>query len=556
MDLDRATYASVYGPTQGDRVRLGDTNLFVEVEADDTALGSEPLIGFGKTIRAGLLMAGSLPADEAPDIVITNVLVVDPVLGVRKTSLAVKDGRISAIGRAGNPELMDDVDVPIGPATGIVPGEGLIATPGVIDSHVHLSSPNVTSAALAGGVTTVVAMGYGGAWDIGIGPLANLERLLDAWRSVPINLVPLGRASTADQSRLEETLASGVGGFKVHEDTGAYPDVIDAALAVAERGDVQVALHLDGVGETATLAESLAAIDDRTVHLYHVEGCGGGPVNLLEVTGLDCVLPSSTNPTVPYGATAVAEHEQMIRTVHRLHAAFPNDAAVARDRVRGWTMAAESLLHDLGAIAIMSSDSLGMGRVGETLRRTFQLAHVMKAARGSEEAHDNLRVLRYLAKLTINPAIAHGIAHDVGSLEVGKHADIVLWRPAFFGAKPQLVLKRGFAVLAPQGSGSAATRLGEPLVYGPQFGGLGAAPAQLAVVYSSAAGAPRLARAWPGERGEVHGCRTLRKQDLVRNGATPNVRVDAAARRVSIDGRPAELPPARELPLNRAYFLV
>jgi len=555
VPLDRAGYAALYGPSVGDRVRLGDTDLLVCVEADDAAPGDEPLIGFGKTVRSGQLMATRLSPDEAPDVVITNVLLLDPVLGIRKTSIGIRHGRVCAVGRAGNPETMDDIDVPIGPSTGIVPAEGLIATPGVVDSHVHLSSPNLVSAALAGGVTTVVAMGYGGAWDIGIGPADNLGRLLDAWQAVPLNLVPLARASTPDRDRLEEALAIGAGGFKVHEDTGASPEIIDAAISVAERVDVQVAMHLDGTGETATLRESLGAIAGRTAHLYHVEGCGGGPINLIEAVSEPNVLPSSTNPTVPFGATAVDEHVEMIRTVHRLNPVLQNDMAAARDRVRGWTMAAESLLHDLGAIPIMSSDAMGMGRVGETLRRTFQLAHLMKGADGGGDGHDNARVLRYLAKATINPARTHGIAHDTGSLEVGKLADIVLWHPAFFAAKPQLVLKRGFAVFAPQGSGSASTRLAEPLIGCRQFGAMGAAPRHLAVVYAAGVGQEALASAWPGLRGVVSSCRTIDRSDMLHNTTTPSVRVDARRERVSVDGVDVEPAPARHVPLNRAYFL-
>ena len=555
MELDRAGYASIYGPTAGDRVRLGDTDLLLEVESDDTAPGSEPLVGFGKTIRDGLLGTSRLPAEEALDAVVTNVVLLDPVLGIRKTSIGIRDGRIAAVGRAGNPETMDGVSVPISAATGIIPAEGLIATPGVIDSHIHLISPQLVPAALSGGVTTLVAMGYGAAWDVGVGPRGNFDRLLDAWRAVPLNLLPLARASALDEAFLEGSLAWGAGGFKVHEDTGAYPAIVDAAVSVADRHDVQVALHLDGLGESATLEESLAAIGGRTVHLYHLEGCGGGPANLLEAAALDNVLPSSTNPTVPYGATAVDEHEEMIRTVHRLHPRFGNDLTAARERVRGWTMAAESVLQDLGAISIMSSDSLGMGRVGETFRRTWQLAHVMKAALGGGGRNDNERILRYVAKLTINPAIAHGIAHDVGSLEPGKLADIVLWRPAFFGAKPQVVIKAGFGVWGPLGSGSASTRLGEPLVYSGQWGAAGGGPAALATVYASAAGFERVAARWPGLVQQVRGCRSLRKSDMVRNAATPEVKVDPAAKRVYIDGAPVELEPVEELPLNRAYFL-
>jgi urease subunit alpha len=555
VELDRAGYASVYGPTAGDRIRLGDTDLLFEVEADDTAPGSEPLVGFGKTIRDGLLATSKVPADEALDAVITNVVLLDPVLGIRKTSIGIRAGRIAGIGRAGNPETMDSVELPISAATGIIPAEGLIATPGVVDSHIHLVSPNLVPAALSGGVTTLVAMGYGAAWDVGVGPRGNFDRLLDAWQAVPLNLLPLARASALEEDFLEGSLAWGAGGFKVHEDTGAYPAIIDAAVSVAERNDVQVALHLDGLGESATLEESLAAIGGRSVHLYHLEGCGGGPTNLLEAAAHENVLPSSTNPTVPYGATAVDEHEEMIRTVHRLHPRFANDHAAASERVRGWTMAAESVLQDLGAISMMSSDSLGMGRVGETFRRTWQLAHVMKAALGGGEHNDNERLLRYVAKLTINPALALGIAHDVGSLEPGKLADIVLWRPAFFGAKPQVVIKAGFGVWGPLGSGSASTRLGEPLVYSGQWGVFGAAPRELATVYTSDAGFERVSSHWPGRVERVSGCRRLGKRDMIRNSATPEVSVDPVAERVYVDGAPVELEPADELPLNRAYFL-
>jgi urease subunit alpha len=316
---------------------------------------------------------------------------------------------------------------------------------------------------------------------------------------------------------------------------------------------VQVALHLDGLGESATLDETLAAIDGRAVHLFHIEGCGGGPVNLLEAISHDNVLPSSTNPTIPFGVGAVAEHQAMIETVHRLHPALENDRRAASERIRPGTMAAESVLHELGAISMTSSDSMGMGRIGETTRRTWQLAHVMKGE--GESANDNERILRYLAKLTINPALTHGIAHDVGSLEPGKLADIVLWRPAFFGVKPQLVLKGGFAVWGPLGSASATTRIGEPVVQRGFWGATGGAPRELATVYSSALGAERLAERWPGRVGQVGNCRALRKHSMVHNSATPGVEVDAAAGVVRVDGRPAELEPVDELPLNRSYLL-
>jgi urease subunit alpha len=555
MGLTRAQYASVYGPTAGDRIRLGDTSLVLEVEADDTAPGSEPLVGFAKTVRDGQLTTGSMPLGEALDIVVTNVVMLDPVVGIRKTSIGIKDGRIAAIGRAGNPDTMDDVTVPISAMTGIVPGEGLIATPGTIDSHTHLLGPQLIPAALAGGTTTIVAQGYGGAFDLGVNPRPNFDRLLDAWRAVPLNLLALARASTPDQGFLEEALAFGAAGLKVHEDTGAYPEIVDAALSVAERTDVQVALHADGIGESATLEETLAAVGGRSCHFFHIEGCGGGPTDLLEAVAHDNVLPSSTNPTIPYGVGAVAEHELMIRTVHRLHPAFPEDVVAARARVRAYTMAAESVLHDLGAISITSSDSMGMGRIGEVTRRTWQMAHVLKQARGGGDRNDNERLLRYVAKLTINPALAHGIAHEVGSLEPGKVADLVLWRPAFFGAKPQLVLKGGFAAWGVLGSGSGSTRLGEPLVYGGLWGALGAAPAAISTLFASAAGEARVRERWPGPVAVVRGCRSVRKRDMVRNTATPAVRVDPVAEQVTVDGVPAVLEPASDLPLGAAYFL-
>ncbi len=552
MGLSRSEYASLYGPTVGDRLRLGDTDLLLTVDADDTRPGHEPLVGFGKTVRDGLLATGELPLAEALDICVTNVVLVDPVLGVRKTSIGIRDGRVVAIGRAGDPHTDPEVTVPLSAATGIVTGEGMIATPGAIDTHVHLIGPQLVPTALAGGTTSMAAMSYSGAFDLGINPRGNFDNMLRAWQGVPLNLLPIVRASTANADFLDDLLALGAGAFKVHEDVGSFPWVVDGALAAAERHDVQVALHADGLGESATLEETLAAIDGRAVHAYHVEGAGGGPVNLLEAVSHPNVLPSSTTPTVPFGVNAAAEHEEMIRTVHRLTPLFPNDTVAALGRIRPWTMAAESVLHDLGAISMVSSDSMGMGRVGEVTRRTWQLAHVMHQATGDQ---GNERILRYLAKLTINPALVHGMAHEVGSLEPGKLADIVLWRPAFFGAKPQLVLKSGSPVWTQLGSGSGSTRIGQPLVQGLLWGGTGAAPAQLATVFSSAAGAERARSVWPGPVSVVSGTRKLRKQDLPRNGATPEVKVDGEQRQVTIDGAPVRLEAAEELPLNRSYFL-
>ncbi len=555
MELSRRDYAALYGPTTGDRVRLADTNLLVRVEADDNRPGHEPVVGFGKAIRDGQLAGAGRPLQDAMDVVITNVLLLDPVLGVRKTCLGIREGRVAAIGRAGDPDRDAEISVPISSATGIVAAEGLIATPGAVDSHVHLIGPQLVRAALEGGTTTVVAMSYSGAFDVGINPRGNFDRLLDAWSAVPLNLVPMVRGSTDRGAFLDELLEMGGGAFKIHEDVGAYPEIVDAVLACAERQDVGVALHADGLGEAATLEETLAAIAGRSIHAYHVEGCGGGPTNLLEAVAEPNVLPSSTTPTVPLGVNVAAEHEEMIATVHRLHPALPNDARAARARIRPWTIAAESVLHDLGAISIMSSDSMGMGRMSEVARRTWQLAHVMREAAGESGEDANERVLRYLAKLTINPALVHGIAHDVGTLEVGKLADVVLWRPAFFGVVPQLVLKAGFPVWGARGSGYGSTRIGEPVVQGRLWGSLGRAPEQLATVYTSAAGEGRVRARRHGPVGVVQGTRGLGKADLVRNGATPRVDVDGERCEVRVDGTPVVLQPATDLPLNAAYTL-
>jgi urease subunit alpha len=555
VGLSREQYAALYGPTTGDRVRLGDTDLFATVEADDNRAGSEPLVGMGRTVRPGQLMDTAAAVEDALDICLTNVLLLDPVLGVRKTSIGIRRGRVAAIGRAGDPGADAEVAVPISAATGVIPGEGLIATPGAIDSHVHLIGPQLVPAALAGGTTTFAAMSYSGAFDVGINPRANLDAVLAAWASVPLNLIPIARASTDNATFLDDLIALGAGALKVHEDLGASPAVLDAALAAAERHDIQVALHADGLGESATLEETLAAIDGRAVHAYHVEGCGGGPVNLLEVVAHEHVLPSSTTPTVPFGVNAVDEHATMIATVHRLSPLFANDARAAGGRIRSWTMAAESVLHDLGAISVITSDSMGMGRVGEVARRTWQLAHVMQNAAAPGAPEGNARILRYLAKITINPALVHGVAHEVGSLEPGKLADVVIWRPAFFGAKPQLVLKAGFPVWGALGSGSGSTRLGEPMVQGGLWGSVGAAPPRLSTVFVAEEARAAVAARWQGPVGAVRRARSVRKRDLVANHATPAVSVDGERCEVRIDGTPATLSPVGDLPLNRAYFL-
>ncbi|MBX6342677.1 MAG: urease subunit alpha, partial [Thermomicrobiaceae bacterium] len=407
------TYAALYGPTAGDRVRLADTNLFARVERDDGLPGSELIAGFGRPIRDGML-AGRQPGPSKLDLLVTNVLVMDPVLGIFKSNIGVKDGRIVGIGRAGNPDVTDGVELILSASTGIVAGDGLIATPGGVDSHVHLSSTSLIPAALSSGLTTLVAQGSGGVWDLGVNPAANIGRLFQAFEAIPINLAVLGRGSSS-REHLEEHVEAGCAGLKIHEDVGAFPAVIDACLTVADQTGVQVAMHTDGLNESGALAETVAAIAGRSIHAYHVEGSGGGHApNLIEIVQEPNVLTSSTNPTIPYSINSVAEQLEMIITVHRLSPLLETDLAAARDRIRASTIAAEDLLHDLGAISIMSSDSQGMGRIGEVISRTWQLAHRMKEVRGggfdpaTGEGDDNPRILQYLAKYTLNPAIAHG----------------------------------------------------------------------------------------------------------------------------------------------------
>lgn len=554
--FDRDAYRMIYGPTTGDRIRLADSDLWVEVEEDATSYGDEALVGLGKTIRDGMLASPRVASESELDLVVTNVVVLDPVLGVRKTNIGIKDGRVAALGRAGNPDVVDNIDVLIGTSTTLIAGEGLIATPGVVDSHVHLMSPRVVPAALSAGVTTLVGMGSGPAWDIGVNPRFTLERMHAAFAAFPINTAFLARGSSSRPGPLERSASAGAAGFKVHEDTGATATAIDAALAVAEVHDLAVAVHFDGLGESGELDDFVQAMGGRAVHAYHVEGAGGGPINLLEVVSLDEIIPSSTTPTIPFTANALEEHLEMIVSAHALHPEMPGDQEAARIRVRASTMAAEERLHDLGAISITNSDALGMGRVGETVRRTFQMASRMKQVLGAAEEADNERVLRYLAKLTINPALAHGLAHVVGSLEVGKLADIVLWRPGFFGVKPEMVVKGGFLAWGAMGDGNASVERAQPVTIGSLFGGEGATPGDISLRFvAKAALEARPTIDWHGRPEGIRGAREVRKTDMVRNGSRPEVAVDPQTLEVRVDGAPVRSAPAAEVALNRRYLL-
>ncbi|MFI5739446.1 urease subunit alpha [Streptomyces anulatus] len=565
--IDPHEYATVHGPRAGDRVRLGDSGLVVRVESDSQKPGDEFLAGFGKTARDGLhLKAASV--SETCDVVISNVLVIDAVQGIRKVSIGIRRGRIHAIGRAGNPDTVDGVDIVVGTGTTIVPGEGLIATAGAVDTHVHLLSPRIMEASLSSGVTTIIGQEIGPAWGVGVNSPWALGHAFNAFDAWPVNIGFLARGSSSDPAPPVEALAEGGAcGFKVHEDMGAHTRALDTALRVADEHDVQVALHSDGLNECLTVEDTLSVLDGRTIHAFHIEGCGGGHVpNVLKMAGVPNVIGSSTNPTLPFGRDAIDEHYGMIVSVHALKTDLPGDAAMARDRIRAGTMGAEDVLHDLGAIAITSSDAQGMGRAGETVRRTFAMAGKMKAELGPMDGDgphdDNARVLRYIAKLTINPAIAHGLAHEIGSIEVGKMADIVLWRPAFFGAKPQMVLKNGFPAYGVTGDPNAATDACEPLVLGPLFGGHGAAPADLSVAFVSRAaaeaesfGGPRDALVTRRRRVAVRGTRGIGPADMIANRRTGKVEVDARDGLVSLDGEPLRSEPAGSVSLNRLYFL-
>lgn len=565
--IDPAEYATVHGPRAGDRVRLGDSGLVVRVESDSQRPGDEFLAGFGKTARDGLHLKAATVRDTC-DVVISNVLVVDAVLGIRKVSVGIREGRIHAIGRAGNPDTLDGVDVVVGTGTTIISGEGLIATAGAVDTHVHLLSPRIMEASLASGVTTVIGQEIGPSWGVGVNSPWALRHGFNAFDAWPVNIGFLARGSSSDPAPLVEALAEGGAcGFKVHEDLGAHTRALDTALRVADEHDVQVALHSDGLNECLSVEDTLSVLDGRTIHAFHIEGCGGGHVpNVLKMAGVPNVIGSSTNPTLPFGRDAIDEHYGMIVSVHALKTDLPGDAALARDRIRAGTMGAEDVLHDLGVIAITSSDAQGMGRAGETIRRTFAMAAKMKAdlgpMDGDDEHDDNARVLRYIAKLTINPAIAHGLAHEIGSIEVGKMADVVLWRPAFFGAKPQMVLKSGFPAYGVTGDPNAATDACEPLVLGPLFGAHGPVPADLSVAFVSRAAAASQSFGRPGDplatrrrRVAVRGTRGIGPGDMVGNSRLGEVRVDARDGLVTLDGEPLRAEPARSVSLNRLYFL-
>jgi len=567
--VSRQEYAGLFGPTTGDKIRLGDTDLFIEIERDLRVLGDEAIYGGGKTLRDGMGVNNQLTSEGgALDLVITNVIVVDAVLGVVKADVGIKDGVIVGVGKAGNSGTMDGVTpgLDVGPATDAISGEQLILTAGGIDTHVHYVAPQQAYTALSNGVTTLFGGGIGptdgaNGTTVTAGPW-NIEMMLRSIEGLPVNIGILGQGSSAGEDALVEQVLAGAAGFKVHEDWGATPAVIRAALSVADRMDVQVSIHTDTQNEAGFVEDTIAAFDGRTIHTFHSEGAGGGHApDILRVTGEDNVLPSSTNPTLPYGINTPGELFDMIMVVHNLNPKVPSDVAFTESRIRAETMAAENFLHDLGAISMISSDSQAMGRVGENWLRVMQLADAMKKARGKlpEDAagHDNFRVLRYVAKITINPAITSGAARVIGSVEPGKMADLVLWEPAFFGAKPKLVIKGGLINWALMGDVNASVTTAEPVCYRPTFGSFGSALAKTCVSFVSQAAyengvAERLQlqrQVRPVER-----TRTITKRDMVRNDVLPAITVDPETFAVTADGVQATVPPAKSVSLSRLYF--
>jgi urease subunit alpha len=548
-----------YGPSVGDRVRLGDTDLWVRVAEDRQASGDEPIWGYAKTIRPRMTQTGRATPSEL-DAVVAGALVIDPSIGIVKADIGIKDGRVVGVGRAGNPAITDGIDLVIGPHTAPIMAYGLIATPGAVDSHVHLITPELLPAALSGGVTTLVTAGFEE-------PAWAMERTLAAVASWPLNIGLQACARSTSSSDLEPLVTAGAIGLKIHEDYGASPDLIDATLAFADAARIAVSLHTDGLHESAELEDTVAAIAGRTVHAYHVEGTGGGHVpDLLGLVREANIICSSTTPTVPYGRNTPTEHLPMIVLTHGGSMADVGDIALATERIHPATMAAEGPLHDLGAIQIINSDSQGMGRIMESLRRTLQLASVMTTWRGSTLKRpvagdgipdDTERVLRYLAKVTIEPAITHGLADHVGSLRPGRLADIVLWKPAWFGAKPELILKSGMPAWGPLGDGNATIERAEPTRYRADWGGTSRSAVRLGVTFAAESAATLMRRRSPAGREIVPIGRTrgLKRGDLLFNRAAPRIEIDPVDGWVTLDDRRLAVEPVDEVPLSRRYFL-
>lgn len=567
MNVSRRQYTDLYGPTTGDAVRLGDTNLFARVEEDKTTYGEEAVFGGGKTVRDGMGQNSRRKReDDIPDTVITNVVILD-YTGVYKADVALRDGRIFAIGKAGNPDTQDNVDIVIGVATEIIAGEGKILTSGAIDSHIHFIATDQIGVALSSGITTMIGGGTGPAEGTKATTITPgewwVQRMLEATDDFPMNIGLLGKGHGSVPEVLAEQITAGAVGLKVHEDWGATHSSIDTSLRVAEEYDIQVAIHTDTLNENGFVDETIKSIGDRVIHTFHTEGAGGGHApDIIKIAGLPNVLPASTNPTLPFTQNTIAEHMDMLMETHHLRADIPEDVAFADSRIREETIAAEDVLHDMGVFSITSSDSQAMGRIGEVITRTWQIADSMKSQRGAMtgdgENDDNNRIKRYVAKYTINPAIAHGMGEEIGSIEVGKFADLVLWDPKFFGTKPDLIIKGGMIAMAVMGDANASITTPQPRTLRNQFGAHGRARANTSIAFISKAaeqagvadklGLTKLTYA-------VRDTRTATKSKMKLNDATPDIKVDPQTYEVSIDGEVLTAEPAEQVSLAQRYFL-
>ena len=563
--IDRTAYASIYGPTTGDRVQLGDTHLVIQVERDHTVYGDECKFGGGKVLRDGMGQAAGASQDQALDLVITNALVID-YTGIYKADIGIKNGRIAGIGKAGNPDIMSGVDPQLiaGVTTEVIAGEGHLLTAGALDVHIHFICPQQIDEAIASGITTMLGGGTGpatGTKATTCTPGAHhIRMMLEASDAYPLNFGFLGKGNSSLPQGLTEQIQGGACGLKLHEDWGTTPATIDMCLSVAEAYDIQVAIHTDTLNESGFVEQSRAAFKGRTIHTYHTEGAGGGHApDIMRLCAEDNVLPSSTNPTRPFTINTIDEHLDMLMVCHHLDKNIPEDVAFAESRIRQETIAAEDILHDLGALSIIASDSQAMGRIGEVISRTWQTAHKMRQQRGAlsgDTNSDNLRVKRYIAKYTINPAIAHGLSEHIGSVEVGKLADLVLWKPAFFGAKPEMVIKGGIIAHAQMGDPNASIPTPQPVYPRPMFGAQGNAVGPTSLAFVSNASLETVASYHLSKRAvAVSNCRNIKKKDMKRNDLTPNIHIDPETYRVTVDGEPLTCEPAAKLPLAQLYHL-
>lgn len=566
LEISRRKYVDLFGPTTGDKIRLGDTDIIIEIEKDLLRYGDEVVFGGGKSARDGLAQASGVSRENSLDLVITNAVILDPVLGIIKADIGIRDGKIVGVGKAGNPDIMDGVDMIISSSTEVISGEHTICTPGTIDTHIHFISPQQVVDAMCGGTTTMIGGGTGPADGTNATTCTpgkwNLHRMIEAAEEFPMNFGFLGKGNDSQESALLDQIKEGACGLKLHEDWGTTPATIDAALRVADKTDIQVAIHTDTLNECGYVDDTIAAIAGRTIHTYHTEGAGGGHApDIMKIAGKPNVLPSSTNPTRPFTVNTLDEHLDMMMVCHHLNPAVPEDVSFAESRIRAETIAAEDILHDMGVLSMMSSDSQAMGRVGEVTTRNWQTADKMKKMTGKlaqDMNNDNFRVKRYLAKITINPAITHGISEYVGSIEPGKIADIIIWTPQFFGAKPKMIIKGGMIAYSLMGDPNASIPTTEPVYYRPMFGALGDAKSTISFVFTSKLALESGLESKINTKKKflaVKNCRNIVKKDMLYNDATPEIEIDPETYQVKVDGKIATINAATQVSLARRYNL-